>query len=119
QGLRGVGPSAPAVLPPPPLRGTSPGRDRRGRRRPGRDREVPPPPRKPLAARGDRRGQQARFRGGSTGMTKPRNPDATVAAWLEDGPVRLPHETRSAIVVALRIQLAVRREGIPAGVSPS
>jgi len=49
-------------------------------------------------------------------MTQPRDPDAIVAAWLEDGPVRLPHETRSAIVVALRTQPRVRRTALPGGI---
>jgi hypothetical protein len=48
-------------------------------------------------------------------MTQPRDPDAIVAAWLEDGPVRLPPETRSAITVALRTQPRAGRRAIPGG----
>ena len=48
-------------------------------------------------------------------MTQPRDPDAIVAAWLEDGPVRLPRETRSAIEVALRTQPRVRRMAVLGG----
>jgi len=34
-------------------------------------------------------------------MTTPRDPDAILAGWLEEGPTRLPDQTRRAIVVAL------------------
>jgi hypothetical protein len=34
-------------------------------------------------------------------MTIPRDPDEILAAWLDEGPTRLPHQTRRAIVVAL------------------
>jgi len=34
-------------------------------------------------------------------MTTPRHPDEILAAWLDEGPVRLPDATRRAIVVAL------------------
>ena len=34
-------------------------------------------------------------------MTTPRDPDEILAAWLEEGPVLLPDQTRRAIVVAL------------------
>ena len=30
-------------------------------------------------------------------MTGPRDPDAIIANWLEDGPIDLPEETRRAI----------------------
>ena len=35
-------------------------------------------------------------------MTVKRDPDAILAAWLEDGPVRLPDATRRAIAVTTR-----------------
>ena len=34
-------------------------------------------------------------------MTTPRDPDEILAAWLDDGPTRLPDQTRRAIAVAL------------------
>ena len=34
-------------------------------------------------------------------MTTPRDPDEILAAWLDEGPTRLPDQTRRAIVVAL------------------
>ena len=49
---------------------------------------------------------QVEFHGGTTGMTGPRDPDAIIATWLEDGPIDLPEETRRAIVVGLRTSLA-------------
>ena len=49
--------------------GLAAGRDRRHRRRPGRNGEVPAALRHPNPARGDRRGQPGRIHGGTTGMT--------------------------------------------------
>ncbi len=37
-------------------------------------------------------------------MTTRPDPDLTIAAWLDDGPTRLPESTRRAIAVALRTQ---------------
>ena len=34
-------------------------------------------------------------------MTTPRDPDAILAAWLDEGPTRLPTPTRRAIIIAL------------------
>jgi hypothetical protein len=42
-------------------------------------------------------------------MTGPRDPDAIIANWLEDGPVTLPVETRQAIEVGSRTMPAARR----------
>jgi hypothetical protein len=42
-------------------------------------------------------------------MTGPRDPDAIIANWLEDGPIDLPDETRRAIVVGLRTQPRARQ----------
>ena len=66
------------------------GRDRRHRRRPPRHGEVPAALRHPNPARGDRRRQPGRIHGGTTGMTVQRDPDAILAAWLEEGPDRAP-----------------------------
>jgi len=41
--------------------------------------------------------------------TSPRNPDAILAAWLEEGPNRLPETTRRAIAVGLRSSRQTRR----------
>lgn len=49
-------------------------------------------------------------------MTKPRDPDAIVAAWLDDGPVELPADTRRAILVGLRTQPRARRLATPGGI---
>lgn len=43
-------------------------------------------------------------------MTRPRDPDAVIAAWLEDGPTELPAETRRAIVTGVRV-VTRRRPG--------
>ena len=40
--------------------------------------------------------------GGTTGMTVERDPDAILAAWLEEGPTVLPEPTRRAIAVSTR-----------------
>lgn len=42
-------------------------------------------------------------------MNRSRDPEAIVAAWLEDGPIDLPDETRRAISVAVRTQPRARR----------
>ena len=44
-------------------------------------------------------------------MNIPRDPDTVLAAWLEDGPIRLPHETRQAIAVGIRT-VPRRRPGL-------
>lgn len=46
-------------------------------------------------------------------MTPPRDPDEILAAWLDEGPSRLPDQTRRAIVVALPTTTQ-RRRGIVA-----
>jgi hypothetical protein len=48
-------------------------------------------------------------------MILPRDPDAIIASWLEDGPETLPVETRRAIVVGLRTQPRARRMAILGG----
>jgi hypothetical protein len=48
-------------------------------------------------------------------MTGPRDPDAIIANWLEDGPIDLPDETRRAIVVGLRTQPRARQVAILRG----
>jgi hypothetical protein len=48
-------------------------------------------------------------------MTGPRDPDAIIANWLEDGPIDLPEETRRAIVVGLRTQPRARQVAILRG----
>ena len=48
-------------------------------------------------------------------MTQPRDPDAIIATWLDDGPIDLPEDTRRAIVVALRTQPRARRMAILGG----
>lgn len=48
-------------------------------------------------------------------MNQPRDPDAIIATWLDDGPIDLPEETRRAIVVGLRIQPRARRMAILRG----
>jgi hypothetical protein len=48
-------------------------------------------------------------------MNQPRDPDAIIATWLEDGPIDLPDETRRAISVGLRTQPRARRVAIPGG----
>jgi hypothetical protein len=52
-------------------------------------------------------------------MTQPRDPDAIIATWLDDGPIDLPDETRRAIAVGLRTQPRVRRMAILGGSSMS
>jgi hypothetical protein len=52
-------------------------------------------------------------------MTNQRDPDVIIAAWLDDGPVDLPAETRRAIVVGLRTQPRARRMAILGGSSMS
>ena len=52
-------------------------------------------------------------------MNQPRDPDTIIAAWLDDGPVDLPDETRRAISVGLRTQPRVRRMAILGGSSMS
>ncbi len=42
-------------------------------------------------------------------MTTPRDPDAVLAAWLEEGPYRLPEETRRAIAFTTRTTEQKRR----------
>jgi hypothetical protein len=46
-------------------------------------------------------------------MTTPREPDEILAAWLDEGPIRIPDQTRRAIVVALPTTTQ-RRRGIVA-----
>jgi hypothetical protein len=48
-------------------------------------------------------------------MNQPRDPDAIIATWLDDGPIDLPDETRRAIVVGLRTQPRARRMAILGG----
>ena len=43
-------------------------------------------------------------------MTAPRNPDAIVSAWLEEGPTELPEMTRRAIAVDVRTTNRRRRD---------
>ncbi len=52
-------------------------------------------------------------------MNQPRDPDAIIATWLDDGPVDLPDETRRAISVGLRTQPRARRMAILGGSSMS
>jgi hypothetical protein len=52
-------------------------------------------------------------------MNQPRDPDALIAMWLEDGPIDLPDETRRAISVGLRTQPRVRRMAVLGGSSMS
>jgi hypothetical protein len=52
-------------------------------------------------------------------MNQPRDPDAIIAMWLDDGPVELPEETRRAIAVGLRTQPRARRMAILGGSSMS
>ncbi len=42
-------------------------------------------------------------------MTTPRDPDLVLAAWLDEGPTRLPADTRRAILVSTRITRQQRR----------
>ena len=42
-------------------------------------------------------------------MNDPRDPDATIAFWLEDGPQRLPESTKRAIAVTTRTIRQSRR----------
>jgi hypothetical protein len=44
-----------------------------------------------------------------TRTTSPRDPDAILAAWLEEGPAQLPETTRRAIAVGLRSTRQTRR----------
>ncbi|MBF8289073.1 MAG: hypothetical protein HW391_41 [Chloroflexi bacterium] len=44
-------------------------------------------------------------------MNIPRDPDTVLAAWLEDGPLELPRETRQAIAVGIRT-VPRRRPGV-------
>jgi hypothetical protein len=46
-------------------------------------------------------------------MNQPRDPDAIIATWLDDGPIDLPDETRRAIAVGLRTQPRARRMALP------
>ena len=48
-------------------------------------------------------------------MNQPRDLDAIIATWLDDGPIDLPAETRRAIVVGLRTQPRARRMAILGG----
>ena len=50
-------------------------------------------------------------------MNQPRDPDAIIATWLDDGPIDLPDETRRAIAVGLRTQPRARRVAILGGSS--
>lgn len=50
-------------------------------------------------------------------MNQPRDPDAIIATWLEDGPIDLPAETRRAISVGLRTQPRARRTANLRGLS--
>jgi hypothetical protein len=52
-------------------------------------------------------------------MNQPRDPDAIIATWLDDGPIDLPDETRRAISVGLRTQPRARRMAILGGSSMS
>jgi hypothetical protein len=46
-------------------------------------------------------------------MTTLRDPDAILAAWLDEGPTRLPEQTRRAIAVALPMTSQERRASVP------
>ena len=48
-------------------------------------------------------------------MNQPRDLDALIATWLDDGPVDLPAETRRAISVGLRTQPRARRMAVLGG----
>jgi hypothetical protein len=48
-------------------------------------------------------------------MNQPRDLDAIIATWLDDGPIDLPDETRRAIAVGLRTQPRARRVAILRG----
>jgi hypothetical protein len=48
-------------------------------------------------------------------MNQPRDLDALIATWLDDGPVDLPDETRRAIAVGLRTQPRARQVAILGG----
>jgi hypothetical protein len=50
-------------------------------------------------------------------MNQPRDLDAIIATWLDDGPIDLPDETRRAISVSLRTQPRARRMAILGGSS--
>jgi hypothetical protein len=50
-------------------------------------------------------------------MTVTRDPDDTIATWLDDGPLTLPAETRRAIAVGLRTQPRAGRMAILGGSS--
>ncbi len=52
---------------------------------------------------------QVESHGGTTGMNAPRDPDSIVSAWLEEGPTRLPDQTRRSITVALPTTSQQRR----------
>ena len=52
-------------------------------------------------------------------MNQPRDPDAIIATWLDDGPIDLPAETRRAIKVGVRTQPRVRRMAFPGGITMS
>ena len=52
-------------------------------------------------------------------MSQPRDLDAIIAVWLDDGPIELPSETRRAISVGLRTQPRPRRLAILGGSSMS
>ena len=52
-------------------------------------------------------------------MTTPRDPDAILAAWLDEGPTRLPDQTRRAIAVAMPNDTRRRRRRGRRGGSPS
>ncbi|HXU85765.1 MAG TPA: hypothetical protein VN773_08160 [Verrucomicrobiae bacterium] len=52
-------------------------------------------------------------------MNQPRDPDAIIATWLDDGPIDLPDETRRAIAVGLRTQPRARRMALPGAWSTS
>ena len=52
------------------------------------------------------------------GRTSPRDPDAILAAWLEEGPNQLPNVTRRAIAVGLRSTRQTRRARLPNVVHP-
>src|SRR3990172_1564770 len=94
-----------------PPRGAAAGRHRGDRRRTPRHRQIAPSSldSKP-ARRAEKRGG-GRNRGGQNGMNIPRDPDTVLAAWLEDGPLELPRETRHAIAVGIRT-VPRRRPGV-------
>ena len=48
-------------------------------------------------------------------MTQPRDPDAIIATWLDEGPNDLPADTRRAIMVGLRTQPRTRQMAILRG----